>query len=155
MVDFHLLLLAGVTGASLLLAHLLRSDRGKNRVRLRSYIARAGQPNVRAMHGDGTRIDFDPADVKRRRDAACRSLARQAQGSRPDDPRADQGKDAGGAWFRIERGFSPSGFTRPISSRARARATLNPSRVTRLYRRGDVPEERCWLRRPDWCLAYE
>ena len=27
-------------------------------------------------------------------------------------------------------------------------------RVTRLYRRGDVPEEQCWLKGPDWCLAY-
>ena len=28
-------------------------------------------------------------------------------------------------------------------------------RVTRLYRRNDVPEERCWLRAPGWALAYE
>jgi protein-L-isoaspartate(D-aspartate) O-methyltransferase len=28
-------------------------------------------------------------------------------------------------------------------------------RVTRLYRRGDLPEERCWLRAPGWCLTYE
>jgi protein-L-isoaspartate(D-aspartate) O-methyltransferase len=28
-------------------------------------------------------------------------------------------------------------------------------RVTRLYRRDDLPEERCWLRAPGWCLAYE
>ena len=28
-------------------------------------------------------------------------------------------------------------------------------RVTRLYRRGDVPEEQCWLKAPDWCLAHE
>jgi protein-L-isoaspartate(D-aspartate) O-methyltransferase len=27
-------------------------------------------------------------------------------------------------------------------------------RVTRLYRRDDVPDERCWLRAPGWCLAY-
>jgi len=26
--------------------------------------------------------------------------------------------------------------------------------VTRLYRRGDVPEADCWLRGKDWCLAY-
>ena len=26
--------------------------------------------------------------------------------------------------------------------------------VTRLYRRGDLPEEQCWLRAPGWCLAY-
>jgi hypothetical protein len=27
-------------------------------------------------------------------------------------------------------------------------------RVTRLYRRGDLPEDQCWLRAPGWCLAY-
>ena len=27
--------------------------------------------------------------------------------------------------------------------------------VTRLYRRNDLPEERCWLRAPGWCLTYE
>jgi protein-L-isoaspartate(D-aspartate) O-methyltransferase len=26
--------------------------------------------------------------------------------------------------------------------------------VTRLYRSGDIPEERCWLRGEGWCLAY-
>jgi protein-L-isoaspartate(D-aspartate) O-methyltransferase len=27
-------------------------------------------------------------------------------------------------------------------------------KVTRLYRTADIPEERCWLKGPDWCLAY-
>ena len=27
--------------------------------------------------------------------------------------------------------------------------------VARLYRNEDVPEERCWLRAPGWCLAYD
>ena len=27
-------------------------------------------------------------------------------------------------------------------------------RVTRLYRRDDLPEDQCWLRAPGWCLAY-
>jgi len=26
--------------------------------------------------------------------------------------------------------------------------------VTRLYRRGDLPDEQCWLKGPDWALAY-
>ena len=31
-----------------------------------------------------------------------------------------------------------------------------PGQVSgRLYRRDDLPEERCWLRAPGWCLAYE
>ena len=27
--------------------------------------------------------------------------------------------------------------------------------VTRLYRRDDLPAERCWVQAPGWCLAYE
>ena len=27
-------------------------------------------------------------------------------------------------------------------------------RVTRLYRRSDLPDEQCWLNAPDWALAY-
>jgi hypothetical protein len=27
-------------------------------------------------------------------------------------------------------------------------------KVTRLYRNQEIPEERCWVRRPGWCLAY-
>jgi protein-L-isoaspartate(D-aspartate) O-methyltransferase len=27
-------------------------------------------------------------------------------------------------------------------------------KVTRLYRRDDLPEENCWLRGEGWCLAY-
>jgi protein-L-isoaspartate(D-aspartate) O-methyltransferase len=28
-------------------------------------------------------------------------------------------------------------------------------RVTRLYRSDEVPAEQCWLKRPDWALAYQ
>jgi protein-L-isoaspartate(D-aspartate) O-methyltransferase len=28
-------------------------------------------------------------------------------------------------------------------------------RVTRLYRNEDIPDDRCWLRAPGWCLAYD
>ena len=27
-------------------------------------------------------------------------------------------------------------------------------RVTRLYRRDDLPEDQCWLRAAGWCLTY-
>jgi protein-L-isoaspartate(D-aspartate) O-methyltransferase len=29
------------------------------------------------------------------------------------------------------------------------------SRITRLYRTDDIAEQRCWMRAPGWCLAYE
>jgi hypothetical protein len=32
---------------------------------------------------------------------------------------------------------------------------LEPGPVTRLIRGATVPDERCWLRGPGWCLAYE
>src|SRR5207245_10322204 len=28
-------------------------------------------------------------------------------------------------------------------------------KVTRLYRNQEIPEERCWVRGPDWCLAHD
>ena len=31
----------------------------------------------------------------------------------------------------------------------------DPKRVTRLYRHGNLPADRCWLRAPGWSLAYD
>ena len=75
-----------------------------------------------------------------------------------------------GVVFRIERG-GPGFFARPISGVAifpceggrdeaseQALAAAfdkgGAERVTRLYRRDDLPEDQCWLRAPGWCLAY-
>jgi protein-L-isoaspartate(D-aspartate) O-methyltransferase len=43
------------------------------------------------------------------------------------------------------------------SEKALARAFGNGGlkRVTRLYRTDDIPDERCWLKGPGWCFAYE
>jgi protein-L-isoaspartate(D-aspartate) O-methyltransferase len=134
----------------------------------------AGQPNVRTVQGDGTKIHFDPAEV----------IYVNAGATRPVDLWLDRLKDGGrmilaltrdkdtvGAWFRIERrveeffakGFSPAGLfpcegARDADSERALVAALekgNWDRVTRLYRRGDMPEEQCWLKGPDWCLAYD
>jgi protein-L-isoaspartate(D-aspartate) O-methyltransferase len=42
-----------------------------------------------------------------------------------------------------------------ISERALAEAFANGGwqKVTRLYREQEIPDERCWLRGPRWCLA--
>lgn len=135
----------------------------------------AGQPNVRAVQGDGTKIRFDPADV----------IYVNAGATRPVDLWLDQLKDGGrlilmlaldkerqrnGGFFRIERrgdGFlakwlSPGdvfpceGARDAESERALAAAfdKGGQERVTRLYRSGDVPEEQCWLKGPGWCLVY-
>ena len=134
----------------------------------------AGQPNVRAVHGDGTKIDFDPADV----------IYANAGATRPVDLWLDRLKDDGrlilaltmdkesrGAWFRIERrgdGFLAKWFSaanlfpcesaRDAESERALVASFEKGgwdRVTRLLRRGDVPEEQCWLKGPDWCLVYD
>jgi protein-L-isoaspartate(D-aspartate) O-methyltransferase len=135
----------------------------------------AGQPNVRAMQGDGTKIDFDPADV----------IYVNAGATWPVDLWLDRLKDGGrlilpltmdketrGAFFRIERRgdgflakwisatdlFPCEGARDAESERALAAAFEKggQERVTRLYRSGDLPaEEHCWLKGPGWALAYE
>lgn len=75
-----------------------------------------------------------------------------------------------GAVFRIERRgedflaklisavaiFPCAGNRGEAGERALAAALANGrlGEVTRLYRRADIPEERCWLRGADWCFAY-
>jgi protein-L-isoaspartate(D-aspartate) O-methyltransferase len=145
----------------------------------------AGQPNVRALQGDGAQIAFDPADV----------IYVNAGATRPADIWLDRLDDGGrlilpltsdkgfgenpenisiqrrGAVFRIERRgdeflakwisavaiFPCEGARDAESERALAAAFQKGGgdRVTRLYRRGDVPEAQCWLKGPDWCLAYD
>ena len=76
-----------------------------------------------------------------------------------------------GAVFRIERSaadylaswispvaiFPCAGGRDEASERALAEAFAGGGwqRVTRLYRNQDIPNERCWLRGADWCLAYD
>jgi protein-L-isoaspartate(D-aspartate) O-methyltransferase len=133
----------------------------------------AGQPNVHAVHGDGTTVDFDPADV----------IYVNAGATRPVDLWLDRLKDGGrmilaltkdkdtaGAWFRIERrgdgflakwfstaGLFPCEGARDAESERALVAAFEKGgveRVRRLYRCGDVPEEQCWLKGPDWALTY-
>ena len=74
-----------------------------------------------------------------------------------------------GAVFRIERRsddyfatwispvaiFPCAGSRDEVSERALAEAFAKGGwqQVTRLYRDQEIPEERCWLRGPRWCLA--
>ena len=138
----------------------------------------ARTPHVRAVHGDGTRVVFEPADV----------IYVNAGATRPADAWLEELKEGGklilpltadgfpnrdvrhGAVFRIERRGSEF-FARRISGVAifpceggrdvageRALGAAfdkgGAERVTRLYRRDDLPEDQCWLRAPGWCLAY-
>jgi protein-L-isoaspartate(D-aspartate) O-methyltransferase len=45
--------------------------------------------------------------------------------------------------------FEKDGFRNGVSGKS------GLSRITRLYRTDDIAEERCWMRAPGWCLAYE
>ena len=80
-------------------------------------------------------------------------------------------KDAGGTWFHIERRgdgflakwisaadlFPCEGARDAESERALVAAFEKggQERVMRLHRGGDIPEEECWLKGRDWCLAYD
>ena len=144
----------------------------------------AGQPNLRALQGDGTQIAFDPADV----------IYVNAGVTRPADIWLDRLNDGGrlilpltsdkgfgenpenipiqrrGAVFGIKRSggeflakwisavaiFPCKGARDAESERALAAAFERGGweRVTRLYRHGDLPDEQCWLKGRDWALAY-
>jgi protein-L-isoaspartate(D-aspartate) O-methyltransferase len=141
-------------------------------------------PNVRVVQGDGTLTSFDAADVIYVSAGATRPtdvwLDGLSEGGRlivplttndgfisadPDAP-----LERRGAMFLFERHtsevhakwLSPAGFIPCQSARdARSEAALTEAfkkggweHVTRLYRDDTVPEERCWLRTPEWSLAY-
>jgi protein-L-isoaspartate(D-aspartate) O-methyltransferase len=76
-----------------------------------------------------------------------------------------------GAVFRIERRdddyfaswisavaiFPCAGSRDEVSERTLAEAFAKGGwqQVTRLYRDQEIPEERCWVRGPAWCLASD
>jgi protein-L-isoaspartate(D-aspartate) O-methyltransferase len=143
----------------------------------------ASHANVRVVHGEGTTAAFDTANVIYVNAGATRPadswLDRLANHGRllvpfttsegfsiPDDGNFS----SRGAVFLIERDneefhatwispvavFPCAGSRDEMSERALCRA-LQSGRwheVTRLYRTGDIADERAFLKAPDWCLAY-
>ena len=139
----------------------------------------ADAPNVQAVLGDGTQIAFDPANVIFVNAGAIYQpaaiwLDRLKVGGRLILPLTAAGfpnEDfRHGAVFRIERRgdeflarrhfrrrhLSRAGGRDEVSEKALAAAFSKggAERVTRLYRRNEVPEEECWVRGDGWCLAY-
>jgi protein-L-isoaspartate(D-aspartate) O-methyltransferase len=132
----------------------------------------SGTPNVTILEGDGTVANFGAADV----------ICVSAGATHPVDLWLDRLADGGrlilplapnngiGSTFRIERRgdgyfakwispiaiYACAGGRDNASERALAEALKNgqSKRVTRLYRNTPVPEEDCWLRGDQWCLAY-
>ena len=181
---------AGVGYYTAILAHMVGASGRVTAIEFDSGLAErlaanfAGQPNVRALPGDGAQIEFDAADV----------IYVNAGATRPADIWLDRLNDGGrlilpltsdkgfgenpenipiqrrGAVFGIVRRdkeflakwisavaiFPCEGARDAESERALAAAFEKGGweQVTQLYRRGDLPDEQCWLNAPDWALAY-
>jgi protein-L-isoaspartate(D-aspartate) O-methyltransferase len=138
----------------------------------------AAWPRANVVNGDGTKVDFPPADVIYVNAGATHPLPhwldRLAEGGRLIVPLTEAGFPMGdarrGAVFRIERHdddylarrispvaiFPCAGGRDPDSEAAlgAAFAKGGAKNVTRLYRHDAVPDENCWLRGKGWCLAY-
>jgi protein-L-isoaspartate(D-aspartate) O-methyltransferase len=138
----------------------------------------SGFANVRVVNGDGTEVDFAPADVIYVNAGATHPAAiwldRLAEGARMILPltaaRFPYGEIHRGAVFQIERRCDDY-LAKRISAVAifpcaggrdadeavaleTAFAKGGGELVTRLYRRDDIREADCWLRGKGWCLAY-
>jgi protein-L-isoaspartate(D-aspartate) O-methyltransferase len=135
--------------------------------------------NVRVVTGNGAMVPFDAADVIYINAGVTRPadpwLDRLKEGGRLILPltaiKDDRANVSYGAVFRIERRtpdflaqwFTPvaiipcEGARDETSEAALAEAFKKGGweQVTRLYRSDDVPVDRCWLRAPGWCLAYD
>jgi len=66
------------------------------------------------------------------------------------------GEDYSASWVGPIAIFPCEGVRDPLSETALVAAFKRGGweRVTRLYRGSDIPEDRCWLRTPTYCLAY-
>jgi len=143
----------------------------------------AADSNVQIIEGDGTLVGFDQADVIYVNAGCTRPAAswldRLADGGRLILPltsnlgfgaKSPEQFANAGAVFRIERRgpdylaswispvaiFPCAGGRDEESERALTEAFAKGGwqQVTRLYRDQEVGAERCWVRGPDWCLAY-
>jgi protein-L-isoaspartate(D-aspartate) O-methyltransferase len=65
------------------------------------------------------------------------------------------GHDYFASWISAVAIFPCAGGRDEVSERALAEAFDKGGwqKVTRLYRDQDIPDQRCWLRGPRWCLA--
>jgi protein-L-isoaspartate(D-aspartate) O-methyltransferase len=144
----------------------------------------APYPTVNIVEGDGASVSFDQADVIYVNAGCTRPaenwLDRLADGGRLILPMtSDKGFSAGaperiasaGAVFRIERRghdffarrissvaiFPCAGSRDEASERALSEAFEKGGweKVNRLYRGEGIADERCWVRGPGWCLAYD
>jgi protein-L-isoaspartate(D-aspartate) O-methyltransferase len=152
---------------------------------VRAWENLASYSNVQVVCGNGAVTPFDPADVIYVNAGATRPaeawLDGLAEGGRLILPLTTSRGftrnhppvpiERRGAVFRIERRssdflarwispvaiFPCDGARDPLSEAALAKAFAKGgwNDVTRLWRRDGMPEDRCWLRAPGWCLARD
>ncbi|MGA9867580.1 MAG: methyltransferase domain-containing protein [Acetobacteraceae bacterium] len=145
----------------------------------RATVNLARYRNVTVVEADGTAVAFDPADVVYVNAGATRPvdawLDRLTEGGRlvlpltVEDKAGDierrgavfvitrRGADFLARWVSPVAIYPCVGARDAVSERALAKGFGKGGwrKVTRLYRRDDVPPGRCWVRAPGWCLAYE
>lgn len=143
----------------------------------------AGYSNVCVIQGDGSKVDFESADLIYVNAGATKPadiwLDRLKEGGRLILPLTTE-KGFSSDWSKIQlhgavflitceaetfwaRWISPvaifpcEGMRDAASEKALARAfeSGDYKRVARLYRTDDIPTERCWLRAPGWSLTYD
>ena len=139
--------------------------------------------NVSVIHGDGSSVAFDAADVIYVNAGATRPadiwLDRLNDGGRLVLPLTTdlgftssnwnnmhlrgavflvtrKGKEFHAQWISPVAIFPCKGMRDAESEKALAAAfeSGEHNRVTRLYRNDELPTEQCWVRGPGWCLAY-
>jgi len=150
----------------------------------RAYENLRHQALISVIQGDGATVDFDAADVIYINAGATHPADRWLDGLKDggrmivplttnkgfmnNDP--PEPIERRGAVFHIRRGgedfsarwigpiaiFPCENVRDPLSESALVTAFKRGGweRVTRLYRRSDIPEDRCWLRTATCCLAY-
>jgi protein-L-isoaspartate(D-aspartate) O-methyltransferase len=139
-------------------------------------------PNVEVVQGDGTLLDFDPADGIYVNAGVTHPLARWLDRLRDHGrmvlpmtaPRRRTPARPGPRWtgvvFLIQRRgqhftarrisavaiYPCQGARDRAAERALARALKagGAERVRHLYRHNELPAEQCWLQGDGWCLAY-
>jgi len=144
----------------------------------------SGYSNVTVIEGDGALVPFDPADViyvnAGATSPAPNWLDRLKDGGRMILPLTTekgfgtidyakmhrqggifrilrQGDDYLARWIAPVAIFPCAGNRDDKAEKALAAsfAKGDLKKIARLYRRDDIPEERCWVRGRGWCLAYE
>lgn len=175
---------AGVGYYTAIIAHLVGRRGRVTAIEYEAELARrltanfAGAPNVQTILGDGTQIQFDPADVIFVNAGATQPAAiwldRLKEGGRLILPLTAAGfpnEDfRHAAVFRVERrgdeflarrisgvGIFPCAGGRDEATEKAlddAFSKGGAERVTRLHRHSNVLEEECWVRGTGWCLAY-